>query len=265
VRRTTVVGIDCATVNRNTGLAFASVSGGVLSVEDCFVARPGRPVADQVSDRLPVGRNHRGDIATSALLALDAPLGWPAALGTGLSNHQAGRPMPASSNTLFRRCTDEVIRGKLRKAPLEVGANFIARTAVSALKLLADLSELQQTDVLLAWDPDRRGRLSAIEVYPAGTLRAYQAMGYVQQGGSTENRKRRLVASLERSGRLRFRPHAVQEVRNEHVLDAVLCCLAALDFLEGKTIAPAADHVEKARKEGWIWVRDPIHPKQGHE
>ena len=36
-------------------------------------------------------------------------------------------------------------------------------------------------------------------------------------------------------------------------LDAGLCVLAALDFLWGNAMEP--EDQQKARKEGWIWVR----------
>ena len=36
----TIVGIDCVTTNRNTGLAFASLpANGLPMVEECFVAQ----------------------------------------------------------------------------------------------------------------------------------------------------------------------------------------------------------------------------------
>jgi len=192
------------------------------------------------------------------LLALDAPLGWPAPLGTHLSKHFAGKAITLSSNSLFRRRTDEVIRDRLHKAPLEVGANFIARTAVSALRLVADLSELTATEIPLAWQPFQQKGISAIEVYPAGTLRAYQEIGFIRGVGTVVQRKKALLRHLERKGRLHFPSGLTRAVRNEHVLDSVVCCIAALDFLEGHAISPTMKEDEdKATKEGWIWVRNP--------
>jgi len=246
----TVVGIDCATVNQKTGLAFATYTRGTVTIEECFIAKPKIHVAVQIQTRL--------SNTPSVLLALDAPLGWPAALGTHLSEHFAGKAISLGSDNLFRRRTDEVIRDRLRKAPLEVGANFIARTAVSALRLLAELSELTAADIPLAWGPSQQNRISAIEVYPAGTLRAYQRIGFVRGVGTVVQRKKALLRQLERKGRLRFRPALTRAARNEHVLDSVVCCVAALDFLEGYAISPTLqEDKDKATKEGWIWVRNP--------
>ncbi len=140
-----LVGIDCATVNRKTGLAFGDFSGGIVTIEECLIADPVVGIADQI----------RQDYQKqcTVLIALDAPLGWPAAFGTNIYNHKAGRPILTDSDSLFRRATDLLIKERLKKVPLEVAANFIARTAVSALKLIADLSKLNNTIIPLAWKP----------------------------------------------------------------------------------------------------------------
>jgi len=44
---------------------------------------------------------------------------------------------------------------------------------------------------------------------------------------------------------------------NPDVLDAVVCVLAGRDFLCGNARPP--EHMDLALKEGWIWVRDPVH------
>ena len=41
------------------------------------------------------------------------------------------------------------------------------------------------------------------------------------------------------------------------VLDAIVCVLAGQDFLTNKAQPPAAESLDVARKEGWIWVRGP--------
>jgi len=245
----TVVGVDCATVSQKTGLAFAVVAGGALTIEECLVARPKVRVSDQIYDRL---HGH-----SAALLALDAPLGWPSEIGTHLSEHSAGRALSIESDVLFRRRTDQVIRDRLHKAPLEVAANFIARTAVSALKLLEELSELNGEVIPLAWEPPQQNGIYAIEVYPAGTLRAYLKMGFLKSTGTTIEQKRALLRKSQRDGRLRFGTSVAQSMENTHALDSVMCCVAALDFLQRKSIRPRFEDMDKAKKEGWIWVRDP--------
>lgn len=63
----TIVGVNCATINQETGFAFASISGGMVTIEECLVAKPKVRVSDQIQDRL----SNR----PSALMALDARLG----------------------------------------------------------------------------------------------------------------------------------------------------------------------------------------------
>lgn len=245
----TIVGVDCATKNRRTGLAFASIGpDGALTVNECFVAEATPSVAAQI---------HAGlSGLESVLIALDAPLGWPAVFGKELAKHTAGKALAAESDSLFRRRTDLVVKERLGKAPLEVAANFLARTAVVALQTLEELSRLLDTDISLAWHP-RQGGMAALEVYPAGTLRAYQRMGFISQTDGTEQSKRSLLRKLQRVGRLEVQPGVIKAAANEHALDSVLCCLAALDFLEGRSIGPGSEDMDLVRKEGWIWVRDP--------
>jgi hypothetical protein len=108
--------------------------------------------------------------------------------------------------------------------------------------------------VPLAWDPDFPGPCGAIEVYPAGTLKA---MG-LRAGGYKKDRERR--AKLARTlGRHMTLPRGI--AANEHVLDACVCVLAAADFLAGRAPGPddAAD-AARAEREGWIWVRQAEEP-----
>ena len=246
----TIIGIDCATLVSKTGLAFAEYVDGRLEVRACMIADSRIPVAEQVVRWLKP--------TTSALLALDSPLGWPCSLGTTLADHKAGAAIYSKSNELFRRRTDEVVKAKLGKSPLEVGADRIARTAITALSLLADVGVMIGKKIPLAWDARLDAGIRAIEVYPAGTLRAYQQMGFVSKSGNVDQDKRSLVAKMRKNGRLRFDKGNAKSIDNEHVLDSMLCALAATDFIEKRAIFPGTDKErELARKEGWIWVRDP--------
>lgn len=56
-------------------------------------------------------------------------MGWPANMGQVLYNHNTGQLIDVHSNDLFRRETDKFIKKNLRKQPLDVGADRIARTA----------------------------------------------------------------------------------------------------------------------------------------
>lgn len=72
------------------------------------------------------------------------------------------------------------------KQTLDVGADRIARTARSALDILEQIRQLTGLPIDLAWQPDFAARVAAIEVYPAGTLRARQlpCTGYKRSGGA---------------------------------------------------------------------------------
>jgi predicted RNase H-like nuclease len=214
-----VVGIDAATDARRTGIAFATWSPHVTRVA---AARPGESADD-------LARHSAAWVADSQrwLIAIDAPLGWPTPLGQRLPSHRAGAPLGADPDQLFSRHTDRAIRERVGKTPLEVGADRIARTAVAALDLLAAIAKRVGTPIPLAWTADFAGPGAAIEVYPAGTLRA---MGLRATGYKNDPERR---AELARTlGRV----------------------LAAADFLTGR--APGPDDAERAAREGWIWVRE---------
>lgn len=231
---TYIVGIDCATSPRKTGLALAAWDAGTLRLlELTRGSRQRSPVAivaEWVKTHAPV------------LLALDAPLGWPAALGAALAGHRAGERLEPAANLLFRRRTDDWVRSRFGKRPLEVGADLIARTAHAALALLEGLRERLGEPVPLLWAPDSLARLGAIEVYPAATRRACGPADLTDPEqlarwtGSTPSR----LAAVSADER-----------------DAVICTIAGADFLAGRAEPPPTEDRETAEKEGWIWVRRP--------
>lgn len=179
-----------------------------------------------------IGRSPR------ALLALDAPLGWPAALGRELAGHEAGRSFAADAHTMFGRLTDDEIHRRLRRRPLEVAADRIARAAHAALRFLGDLRALLDHPVPLVWTPQWRGRFGAIEIYPAATRIAFGVPG---GPGS--------LAGLED----RVQYQTAEPPDSEHARDAIVCGLAAIEFLEDRAVAPTRKQLRQARKEGWIW------------
>ena len=227
--RTTIIGIDCATQENRVGLALASASGDEFQVDEVSDATKKRPAVATVKRWI---RDRRAD-SGSVLLALDAPLGWPEPLALSLQNHQAGERINSLPNRLFRRRTDHFIWKCIRKKPLEVGADRIARTALAALRFLDDLRKELNEPIPLAWDPSITG-LSAIEVYPAATLKVHGILDTPWPSGSDHLQ-------------------GIPDVR-----DAMLCALAAHDFLTGCALRPRTDKEKRlARREGWIWVRDP--------
>jgi len=240
-----IIGVDCAVQVNRVGLALARRSTFGCRVVEAKVCRNATTPAEVIAEWI-------GDSAR-VLLALDAPLGWPAPLGDALSKHAAGVQITEPANILFRRNTDRFIARLTGKTPLDVGADRIARTAHSALFLLDDLRRRLGEPIPLAWAPPFKERVATIEVYPAATLLAYGAIlrGYKADAGLAE--RQTIFRMLEK--RLDCSTLAVQVCARADILDAVVCVLAAVDFLEGKAIPP--DQSQLALKEGWIWVRRP--------
>lgn len=214
---TLIIGVDCATKARKTGLARAHDDGGRLFVEQVDVCSPQRRPVDLIAEWL---RD-----AKSALLALDAPLGWPAHLSSNLAVHMAGTPLSSCADDLFSRTTDKEIAKRFGKRPLEVGANLIARTAHAALAFLAELRTLLEQPIRLAWQQGPPYCVVAIEVYPAVTSRAHGI-----------RRSESSWVSLPPWVQL---PSPTQaNIASPHGWDAVLCAIAGADFVGERSLGP---------------------------
>ncbi len=242
----TIIGIDCATQDKNVGLALGLFDEGEARIEEVKVGRTKGSVVETVANWI----THH----SPALLALDAPLGWPKGLRQALRGHKAGKPIRVGPNEMFRRGTDRFVKEEIDKTPLDVGADRIARTAHWALELLHRLRAQTGQEIHLAWKPEMISRTCAIEVYPAATLKAHKierCQGYKLKDEHGKTARRSIVAQLE--------PHHVHRasnfpllVDNADALDAVLCVLAGVDFLRGEVYKPT--DLKLAKKEGWIWV-----------
>ncbi len=231
----TIIGVDCAVQPAKTGLALAQYEGPRLTVTETKIGSKREQPEDIISQWLSG--------VDSALICLDAPLGWPDPLKVALKDHEAGLAIEAPANELFRRRTDDFIATRLGKRPLDVGADRIARTAWAAVHLLGEVRRILGQPVPLAWTPGPVQGIQAIEVYPAATRRS---LGVPDGSGS--------LAGLE--GLIPFAP-GVPEPSSEHARDAVVCALAGFHFLEGQVLAPTEDQEQRARREGWIWSHSP--------
>lgn len=239
----TLVGIDCATQTRNVGVAVARVTDGALVLERAQAGEADFPA------RLTGLLNG----AARALIAMDAPLGWPRALGDNLREHDAGQMLDSRPNELFRRATDRFIKAEIGQQPLDVGADRIARTAHAALSILDRLRKGTKEPVPLAWNARFSERIAAIEVYPAATLRA---RGIRYRGYKKARDRTARAEILEAMGREMKLCEFEPMLANADALDAAVCVLAAWDFLSGRCLAP--NDAETARREGWIWCVDPL-------
>ena len=239
-----LIGVDCAVDPRKVGLALVAFEGRKPRVEQLVLGTDWPTIDAQVA----------AWVTDRTLIAIDAPLGWPAPLGKALADHRAGEKLIPSAHAMFRRDTDRAVSEALGKRPLDVGAGRIARTAHAALSFLARLRDALGVTLPLAWEPGRVHGVSAIEVYPAGTLasRGLPDAGYKGDNVETDAVRKLLVRALAEELSFGKEPRAAM-VRTDHALDAVLCALAASDFLYGHVIRPKRLRV--ARREGWIWVR----------
>lgn len=240
----TVVGVDCATLAERTGLAYGVLDdAGGLELRRATLGTAGESAAATIAGWLVGAQNY--------VVAFDAPLGWPAALGVTLASHRAGAPLEVEADQLFSRETDRYVRAALGKRPLEVGADRIARTARAALDLLGEVRVAANMPLPLTW---KAGKASGvIEVYPAATLlsRDISPAGYK---GDTRAARAARANLLERL-RPEFRTSISADVliEDDDILDAVVCALAAADFARGDAIGP--ENRTRARREGWIWFR----------
>lgn len=239
-----VVGVDCATQEERTGLAYGTLDqSGKLELKRVTLGTAGESASATVAGWIGGAERY--------VVAMDAPLGWPVALGASLVGHKAGEPIAVAAERLFRRDTDRFVHAQLGKTPLEVGADRIARTARAALELLQRIREDSGLALPLVWSPGASS--GAIEVYPAATLlsRNISPSGY--KGDSSAGRKARGVIFDRLQHELNSAVTRELMIENDHLLDAALCVLAAADFARGHAHAPP-DRAT-AEREGWIWFR----------
>jgi predicted RNase H-like nuclease len=242
-----IIGIDCATNNKKVGIARGQMSDGKLTVDLITKPAGGDSVGDTVCDLL--------SRSPFTILAMDAPLGWPENFGSSIVHHNAGDVIDIDSNQLFRRETDRYIKAKVGKQPLDVGADRIARTAHSALRYLDEIRSLLGHSIPLAWSPSLSERISAIEVYPAATLKqlGIRSSGYKDKGDISERLE--IIDALK--GHLNFNSGTSELEQDDDLLDSAICVLAGYHFIKRLCYQPV--NMDTAIKEGWIWVKSDKH------
>jgi predicted RNase H-like nuclease len=243
-----IIGIDYSINPAKTGLALGSFDKGRVTVREVRLGSTSNTPVQVVIHWLK--ESHL------ALLAIDAPLGWPSDFGPIFSQHEAGELLAfdGEPKDFFSRLTDRVVRRELNKKPLDVGANLIARTAFGALRLLQELRLGASMAIPIAWQQGQIKRTSIIEVYPAGTLAALGINTGNYRGATGSEARTSILHALDLES-IDTQGSALAE-NSPHALDAVICIVAAADLLSGKCIPITNRH--KARKEGWIWVRQPV-------
>ncbi|CAN5197758.1 DUF429 domain-containing protein [soil metagenome] len=257
--RVKLIGVDCAVRARSVGIAVARVEDGVVTIESLTLGTGKGTLANAMAPTLGAII----DEADPVILALDAPLGWPSTLADALQGHRAGERIGILGDAdgyVYRR-TDEKV-GETITWPLDVGANFIARTAFAALELLSKLRERGRKLPML-WTP---GVVEdgVIEVYPKATFmaRGWPVKDYKGKGPNARGARARLLDLMSTELTIPEDPRATA-VETDHALDAIACVLAAKDFADGNVVPCAAEDRERAEREGWIWFRPPLTPTRG--
>ncbi|HEX7480573.1 MAG TPA: DUF429 domain-containing protein [Polyangiales bacterium] len=240
----TIVGIDCATQEERTGLARGTLDAdGKVRVERVTLGTAGESAAASVCEWI------RGK--PRFVLAMGAPLGWPAELAAALSKHKAGAPISAAADQLFRRRTDRTVQKVLGRTPAEVGADRVARTAHAALGLLAQIRARAGHEVPLVWKQSAES--GVIEVNSGVTLvtRGLPSSGY--KSGTAACRKARGEVLKRLSAELDVAVTHDLLLEDANLLDAMICVLAGADFARGLCVEP--EDLRAAKKEGFIWFR----------
>lgn len=280
-----IIGIDCAADPKNIAVAFADKRGDTLSIQDVELGKGG---AEDRSHRLQaLAEKVRCRISGPTLLALDAPLGWPASMGDNLKEHHAGllEGLPEAADDLFQRQTDQFVACRTGKTPLEVGANLIARVTHTALRLLKCVVSGRSERRPLSGRCHMTQGVNTIEVYPALAgpkfLRSESDTGAIDwdevasdlkamkavESKSSEEKPfvpwpqacEKLEDSLSGGGlslRLGERVKGKQESTRlrDHGLDAILCAWIGTRFLAGHCEEPPDGIREDIlAREGWIW------------
>lgn len=243
-----IIGLDCAVDAKGVGLVRATLSDARLRVAELWSAGE-RTAVEAIAQWTRDGG--------PALIAVDAPLGWPARMGRLLPEHCAGEPIRARPNCFFRRHTDRFVQRKVGKTPLDIGADRIARTAVAALQIIDDVRMASGRPWPLAWSPNDVEAGAVIEVYPAATL---LSRGRTVAGFKDPMRPEVRSAFIAGATDVLDLGNCDKGIvtGNCDVFDAVICALAAGDFLLDRAMPP--DNLDLARREGWIWTPPPLEP-----
>lgn len=253
------VGIDLAAQPANTGLCTIDWPDGEVVVWANSVSGGGdHELVDAVCG------------PTVAMAGIDAPLGWPDDFVAAVVAHHGHGPWPDQSDStdhdtsgdhrrrLRLRLTDTAVTAATGRHPMSVSADRIAVAAMRAARL-------QDLVVRRCGDPaavDRSGASGRVaEVYPAAALAVWGVDPTGYKGPSPQARQRRasVLAAVARRAGLGVSGEVADAVTtSDHLLDAVVCAVVARAVVDAGTVAAAARDVERARREGWIHVPDPL-------
>lgn len=225
------LGIDLAAADADTAGCLLDWTADGVRVETLE-----QPLADAAIVALAEG---------TAMVGIDAPLGWPAAFTAALAGYAAGGPWPEGVDRLDlrMRATDRDVHAQVGIWPLSVSSERIAVVAFRAAGLLGRLQP---------GDPARDGSGRVAEVYPAAGLKTWglPARGYKRP--EQADVRRAILAGL--TERARLVPGAWTErcIASADALDALVAALLAGALVRGETRPIPKALAAVARVEGWI-------------
>ena len=233
------LGIDLSANPAKTGACGVDWDTGAVT----FLDRP-------TSDEQLIEAAQRVD-----LTAIDVPLGWPDGFIDAVVAHRdrtgwppIDTPPPDDRIPLRYRTTDLLTRTG-GSQPLSVSSDLIGVAAMRG----ARIQRLLET----AGVPVDRSGVSGrvIEAYPAAALRVWGLSSWKYKGTTNAEACRILARELtDRCGPLSAAAAACLDGCDDDGLDAFVCALVARAALAGNTTRPGPEHVEVARREGWIHV-----------
>ena len=242
--RQSVVGIDMAANPKDTWAAF----GEVVGPTDLWISSVEGDMEDSRLKQLIQDGQH-------AVVAIDAPFGWPDEFVSFVSKYHRDELAPHVSRDDFRyRFTDTFVRREAGKNPLSASTDRIGIVAHRTAQILA---ELEGCDVL----PFRANGNSTkvIEVYPGATLAAF---GLPHTGYKPSRSLRKvdpaevratIISELSAVGVSFTKETRVKCQGQTDALDACICALTAREFLNGSTWNPPEDKLALVAREGWIF------------
>lgn len=238
----TIIGLDAAVQDKDIGCVRGEYNHGSFTVTDRWDRK--EPLVDTIAGWI---KN-----SSQSILAIDAPLGWPVSFRKILNTHCAGRPLDIDPELFFKRQTDLDIRNRFRKTTLEITADRIARTAFFTLERMDKIEKQLEAEFQLLWSIQELNNYGIVEVYPAATLLANELpiKGYKKDNF---NVRKKLFEQLKINYHF-TNPKELDLTSIEHDFDAFICCLAGIDFIEGKSMPPN-DLDQEIKEEGWIWVK----------
>lgn len=259
-----IIGIDSAVQPANNGLTLGSYNNKSINILDKWDRSGNKNKLEQsLIDTLYSWINKEDQV----LFCIDSPLGWPSLFGKTLSVHSAGKSIDINNqitmkdemDKFFKRKTDIDIAKRYKKIPLEVSADRIARTAFSTLKRMGILNSMikPSNPINLLWNnnfPNNQDWLGMIEVYPAVTLLSNELNIRGYKKADSIQLKNELLKNLESRYNIDKSIRKFDFTIVDHDFDSLICCLAGIDFIEGR--CKQADSADlELKTEGWIWAK----------